>query len=702
MRHPGSGFLIPSSLLFLSWAFVCPRAVAADETNAGDAKVDEQVVVTSTRLDDKQTPKNDVPASVTIIERGRIEASGARNLQDLLTNEAGVVLFDQVGNDVQKTLDLRGFATGKGVAVFVDGARVNDPRNNTVALEQVALDSVERVEITRGPAAALAGGGAEAGVVRVITRRGTTPGASLSASGGTWNTQRYDGSYGAAFGRFDLFVSGAYDTTDGFRTNAGGDQTRLDATTGFDLGGDRRISLSLLSSGLTYGNPGALTRAEFEADPGQNVYNQLDSTDETARQAALNFKGGIGGGFSLAANVAYRTDHSKTLTTGRAAPTFGGFYLDSDSATWSTAAQVTRDFVSSHGSNRLAFGLEWLDGDIDSTGFSTLPTSPGTYDPATPSSVNTAGARNTGLFIQDAWTITPRWTVNAGARTDQSRVRYVDTLLGTPPAGTRTYSQLSFRAGGTFHPNDRVDLYLSYGDAFLPPTPEQLFAFPQFGSNPDLLPEVAHAYEFGARTHGGVGTFEAALFWTDTKNEIVFDPTSTATSPNGQNVNANATQRRGVELSATGHLARGVSAFANATYTDSSFTDGASKGNEVPLVPKVRVGAGIDAGLPKGFGIRADALYVGSQVLDNDVDNTEAKLDAYTLVNLRLGWERPLGEGKGVRGSRVGLFVEAKNLFDEKYATRGICAFDFSTFTSADFVTPAPGRRYLAGVTWRM
>jgi hypothetical protein len=28
--------------------------------------------------------------------------------------------------------------------------------------------------------------------------------------------------------------------------------------------------------------------------------------------------------------------------------------------------------------------------------------------------------------------------------------------------------------------------------------------------------------------------------------------------------------------------------------------------------------------------------------------------------------------------------------------------FDFSTSTFEDFVTPAPGRRYLAGLTWRM
>ena len=505
------------------------------------------------------------------------------------------------------------------------------------------------------------------------------------------------------FGLFDLFVSGSYDTTDGFRLNAGGNQTRFDATGAFDLGGDRRLSLSLLSSDLSYGNPGALTLAEFEADPGQNVYNQLDSADSTARQASLNFQGPVGGGFSIAANLTYRDDRAETLTTGRAAPVFGGFFLDADGATWSGAAQATRDVASqSAGSHRIAFGVEWLDGETDSAGFFTSPTSPGTYDPSAPDSLNTAGARSAGLFLQDAWTVSPRWTVTAGARGDSSRVRYAETIPGTTPTDDKTFSEISFRAGATFRPNRTVDLYLSYGDAFLPPTPEQLFAFPFFGSNPDLLPEDARAYEFGARAHGEAGSIEAALFWTDTRNEIIFDPTPTVDDPFGQNVNANATRRRGVELSARGRLARGVSAFANVTYTDAAFTSGVNDGNEVPLVPKIRTAAGIDASLPAGFGIRADALYVGSQVLDNDPANAEAKLEAYTVVNFRLGWERALSASGTSRAGRIGLFAEARNLFDEQYATRGIFAFDFTTFLSADFVTPAPGRRYLAGVTWRM
>ncbi|HZN54308.1 MAG TPA: TonB-dependent receptor, partial [Candidatus Polarisedimenticolaceae bacterium] len=602
-------------------------ALAQDETTP----YDETVVVTSTRLEDKPAPKSDVPAHVTVVDRERIEASGARNLQDLLVEEAGIALIDQVGNDVQKTLDLRGFAGGKGVAVFLDGARLNDPRNNAVALEQVPLDAVERVEITRGPAAALAGGGAEAGVVRIITRRGTTPAASVSVSGGTWNTQAYDGTYGGRFGRFDVFGSGSYDTTDGFRPNAGGRQARFYASGGVDVGGERHLSLSLFSSDLDYGNPGALSLAEFESDPQQNVYNRLDFTDSVDRQASLTFQGPVGAGFSVAAHVAFRDDRASTLSTGRSASVFGGFFLDAEGSAWSGTGQATREI----GGHRLAFGAEALDGDTDSTGFFTSPSSPGTYDPSAPASRNTAGVTSAGVFAQDAWSISPRWNLTGGVRADRSRVGYDESIPGTVPSDERTFSEVSLRAGVTARPTDAAEIYVSYADAFLPPTPEQLFAFPFFGSNPELKPEDAHAYELGARVHGSAYSIDAALFLTDTRNEIIFDPTPTPSDPFGTNVNAAATRRLGAELAARGRLGARVSAFANAAYTDATFTAGPDDGSDVPLVPKVRVAAGLDAALPRGFGLRIDGLHVGSQVLDNDAGNVRSRLEAYTVANVR-------------------------------------------------------------------
>ena len=179
-----------------------------------EIRIDEEVTVTATRLpNDEPAERRLVPAHVTVITRDEIERSGARTLQDLLTLEAGALVFDQIGNDVQKSFDLRGFA-GSGTRVFLDGSPINDPRNNSVALELVPLRALDRIEITRGSVAALAGGGSEAGAINLWTRHGAESGASIEAAAGDFETHEARASIWRNWGVGDLFASG----------NCGGDR----------------------------------------------------------------------------------------------------------------------------------------------------------------------------------------------------------------------------------------------------------------------------------------------------------------------------------------------------------------------------------------------------------------------------------------------------------------------------------------------
>src|SRR5262245_51017728 len=160
----------PVRLVCLSTLLLLPSASVAE--GPPPPTVEEHITVHATRLPDEEEPVSSVPAHVTVLTREDLARTGARTLQDALALEAGVILYDEVGNDVEKTLDLRGFSEGTGTAVFLDGVRLNDPRNNAVALESIPLEAVDRIEIIRGSAAGLIGGGAQAGVIRVLTRTG--------------------------------------------------------------------------------------------------------------------------------------------------------------------------------------------------------------------------------------------------------------------------------------------------------------------------------------------------------------------------------------------------------------------------------------------------------------------------------------------------------------------------------------------------
>lgn len=655
---------------------------------------EERVVVTTTRLPDPLVPPGEVPALVTVLDREEIERRGARTVQDLLAPESGILVFDQVGNGVQQTLGLRGFASGAGTAVFLDGARLNDPRSGAVALELVPVDALDRVEIFRGAAAPLAGGGSQAGVVHLHTRRAAELAGGISAAAGSDSASRLSAEISGTAGRFDGFASLARDEDGGFRENAGGDIVRFSGSMGLDLGAGRRLALTLTSSSLEWGNPGALTQVEWRSDPDASPYNRLDRADDRSRLAVLQFVGAFRGGLSLAANLSGTTRETESLSTGRAAPVFGGFLLDAEGDDLGSTVQATHAWERGSRRNRFTAGIEWRDGTTDSRGFFTDPSDPGSADRSNPDADNRADRRAAALYVQNVYSPAPSWDLTIGARADRDRIRYRERAPDPALGDARTYEEVSLRAGATFRPSKRLGVWAAYGESFLPPTVEEAFAFPGFGSNPDLEPEDARSIEAGARGTLGAVVIEGAAFSIDTESEIVFDPTPTPSDPFGRNVNEGRTRRRGVELAARGPAGERVRWFLTATLLDAEIRRGPNTGRRVPLTPGERFGAGLDLDLPGGFGLRLDAVHVSDQVLDNDPENAQPRLPAYTVANLRGSWAREAGRG-------LRLFAEIRNLFDERYATRGIWAFDFSTFESAAFYTPAPGRRVTGGAEWR-
>ncbi|MCD6662525.1 MAG: TonB-dependent receptor [Comamonas sp.] len=130
-----------------------------------------EVVVTATRT---EQPLSDVLADVTLIDREQIERSGAITVSDLLARQPGLELSRSGGPGTATGLFLRGAET-RFTAVYIDGVRVDSQSTGGAPWEAMALGQVERIEIVRGPAAAVYGSDAVAGVVQIFTRQGQGP-----------------------------------------------------------------------------------------------------------------------------------------------------------------------------------------------------------------------------------------------------------------------------------------------------------------------------------------------------------------------------------------------------------------------------------------------------------------------------------------------------------------------------------------------
>ena len=128
----------------------------------------KEVVVTATRV---AQPLTDVVADVSIIDREQIEASAGRTLTELLVRDAGVQMSSNGGLGKSASLYLRGTNVGH-VLLLIDGVRYGSATLGQASWDNIPLEQIERVEVLRGPAAALYGSDAMGGVVQVFTRQG--------------------------------------------------------------------------------------------------------------------------------------------------------------------------------------------------------------------------------------------------------------------------------------------------------------------------------------------------------------------------------------------------------------------------------------------------------------------------------------------------------------------------------------------------
>jgi|GEM_PF-369335 len=114
----------------------------------------------------------DAPASLTVITREEIDQSGARTVPDLLRRVPGVTVVQMTQSDFNVTIRGLNRRLSNKILVLVDGRTVYQDFLGGTAWEALGinLEDIERIEVVRGPGAALYGASAFGGVVNIITR----------------------------------------------------------------------------------------------------------------------------------------------------------------------------------------------------------------------------------------------------------------------------------------------------------------------------------------------------------------------------------------------------------------------------------------------------------------------------------------------------------------------------------------------------
>ncbi|MDB5270361.1 MAG: hypothetical protein JWP58_3401 [Hymenobacter sp.] len=155
-------FLVPFFCITSLVGLALPALAQQPADTLRRQKLDE-VVVTATRT---ERSISEVPIPVMVVGAKQMKAMGSVRLNDVLGEQTGLSIVADHGRGVQ----MQGL-NPEYTLILVDGEPLVGRTAGTLELSRVAVGNIQRVEVVKGPASALWGSEALAGVVNIITQK---------------------------------------------------------------------------------------------------------------------------------------------------------------------------------------------------------------------------------------------------------------------------------------------------------------------------------------------------------------------------------------------------------------------------------------------------------------------------------------------------------------------------------------------------
>ncbi|MHC8288199.1 TonB-dependent receptor plug domain-containing protein [Pseudomonas sp. XS1P51] len=213
-------FGCPSTRSPLVLALVLSPPLLADDLFLDNEPLPQ--VLTATRL--KQSPAA-VPGSMTVIDNDLINASGARDISELLRLVPGMMVGNISGNQAAVNYHGTNASEARRMQVLIDGRSVYRAGLATVDWSDipVAMEDIERVEVFRGPNTVSYGANALMAVVNIITRNPAgSHGTRLKVTRGQRGIDDFYASQGVGWDGGDLRLSLSGQQDDGFDSDRTG------------------------------------------------------------------------------------------------------------------------------------------------------------------------------------------------------------------------------------------------------------------------------------------------------------------------------------------------------------------------------------------------------------------------------------------------------------------------------------------------
>ena len=709
-------------------------------------------------LDHEGESADHVPWTVHRVSAEALERGAAGGVGVLLQAQLpGVHLSQAQGSSLQADVLYRGFGASpllganQGISLYEDGVRVNEVFGDTVAWDLTPVFAAERVELLPG-ANPMFGLNTLGGAIALNTRSGfDAERLNATVEVGSFSRRSGELSAGGVFGSEDglgWFVAGRSYEEDGWRDFS--PSSLRQALVKFSQRGERgHLSLTVGAADNELTGNGVAPVELLELDRAE-VFTHPDRTRNDLFFPRLRLGRQFGPGLEFQAQVYLRRNDVDTFN----ADAFegdddhddrdqdeddGGLEIDDFNAVnnqsrteqegWGGSVQIS----GLTGAGRWLAGASWDGGRADfafETELAELTptrttTGSGMLLPGSEVSLR-AETGHYGVWGMRHWTPggTGRVTWTLQARYNDSRVE-LDDRLGTALDGDHSYARLLPSVGVVWEASVKerstVLLFANVSQAARVPTPVELTcADPDdpcrlpnaFVADPPLDQVVTTSAEVGLRGNRGAVRWSAALFHSDSADDIIFVSSGAGTSA-GYFTNVDATRRQGLELWVRG---RSGPVNWNASYTllDATFQDRlalSSPAHPLATEGEIVVEPGdFIPGVPRGqFRAGAD-LTVGDRVvfgarLHRDSGRYLRGDEANLLELVGSAWRGDLWSRIELTPS-LDLDVEVSNVTDREYETFGALGEPDEVlgpgFEDPRFLSPAEPRAFRASLRLRL
>jgi iron complex outermembrane recepter protein len=668
-------FAVSSVFLFLG----LPAGPALAQSAGGDKEVlrMDEIVVTATR--DRQEIRK-VPANVTVITSEDIQQSGATSLPEVLNKLDGVHFRTSSNNPSQSQIDMRGFGENSfgRTLVLLDGRRMNRPDMSGINWLQIPINSVDRIEVVRGPGSVLYGDSSIGGTINIITKRGVgKPQADLSGIYGSYNLFDGRASLSGDRDKFSYSLNGQYQGSDGYQDRSKFSSGGIGANMGYNFSDYLDANLGISYNKTNYQLPGALTQAEFDQNPKQfQPGHSDDDSDAKYYNANLGVTVRLGSFGRLDINLLYNKDD---ITSNMASfPSYDTYKIE----TYGLQPRYILDKEIFGRGNKLTLGLDYYDQELDKDKFNNR-------EHSTKQNEAVLKRESLGVYIRDEFNILKEMILTTGYRTERATIKGNEKDSATGDllfSNEKVHNGEAWELGLTYLIREKSKIFVRYATVYrLPFLDEQASYYGYLGWDTfltNLEKEKGESCEIGTQ----VVLFDnlklgLTLYRINMEDEISFNLVSF------RNENLDKTRHDGVELSLSWQWQKYLRILANYTYQNAAFRSGADEGKKIPLVPRDMANLILEIYLPYNLVLRPEAQYIGKTYLGSDFSNSREPLKDYMLYNLFLQY-RPQKKD----GFNYSAFLGVENLTDEMYATQGF------VIGATRYLYPSPGITVKGGV----